>query len=165
MQRLVPAFLLVLTLGACAANDIDPRLATRSAEAIDPRIPVGSTEPAPGSLTVADELARVETRLADGRRAFAAALPDARTAATRAGAAGSESWVSAQEAVSLLVRAREEVARALADLDALATGPIAREGWASPANREAIARIRGEAVRLDTIQAQTITELQALIAS
>jgi hypothetical protein len=131
-----PALLLLAPalLSACAAaGDGTPSLAPRAAEyelsgrPVPPCIagaasgaPVTPAEaPPPADAQLA---ARVEALLADARQGqadFAALLPRAQASAARAGAAGTETWIAAQQELSRLEAARARTAAALAELDAL----------------------------------------------
>ncbi|MCJ7420655.1 hypothetical protein [Sphingomicrobium astaxanthinifaciens] len=163
-MRSALSFLLLLPLAACHADRTVPALSARPAEALDPRLPVGSTTPPPGELTVGEAIAALAARLSEGRDAFAAQWPSAEAAASAAGARGSESWVRAQEEMGLLVRSREGVARVLADAAELATGQIARDGWASPRDRAALEALLADASDLDRAQAAALARLEARIA-
>ena len=108
-------------LPGCVVQGPFPSLAPREAERADPTAEPVRTPPAVASdpalrarLTELIALAR------QGERDFEAAYGPAQAAAGAAGAQGTESWVSAQEAISRLEAARAETTRALADLDRLA---------------------------------------------
>ena len=128
---------LVSLLSACAAQGPFPSLAPRAVE----RGLAGGSAPAPcpdeeaaaqaqAALSAAPALvpsnpqlrARVAALLAQARQgqsAFAAILPRASAAAGRAGASGSESWITAQQEISRLEAARARTSDALAELDTL----------------------------------------------
>jgi len=153
----------LLALGACtAATGPGPSLAPRSAESIDPRVPVVSTtvpRPAdPALVARLDELVRV-ARQGDG--AFAAAGREAERVAASAGAAQSESWIVAQQAVSAAVAARAPTTRALGDIDALAASALARQNGIAPADLRAIEAAAAEVGAIDGRQAKVIDALQA----
>ncbi|MCJ8191726.1 hypothetical protein [Sphingomicrobium aestuariivivum] len=155
------ALFALFLLTACRADGDIPALDPRPAEAIDPRLPVGSPDPAPGTLTVAGEIAMLAARLEEGRAAFDAQYPIAAAAVSTAGAEGSESWVAAQEEMGLLVRAREQVARVIGDAAELSTGQIAEDDWASPRDRDAVNSLLARAIALDSEQGARITGLEA----
>ena len=96
-----------------------------------------------------------------GDGAFAAASAEARRLAAAAGAAQSESWVVAQQAVSAAVAARAPTTRALGDIDAIAASALARQGSIAPADLRAIEEAAAEVGAIDRRQAQTIDALQA----
>lgn len=134
--RLLPALIAMPILGACATQGSFPSLAPRAVE----RDLTGGSAPAgcPGVVETAPAApppppppvnpdpqlgARTAELLAAaraGQQAFADALPAAEAAAARAGAAGSDSWVAAQQEISRLEAARARTVDALAELDALA---------------------------------------------
>ena len=145
----LPLLLLAL-LSACASEGETPSLAPRPMEyelagrplppclaGAAPAAPAGSAEAAP-----ADDpqlAAHIETLLGNARSGqadFAAALPGAQRSASRAGAAGTESWIAAQQELSRLEAARARTASALAELDSLF---LARSG--APASADDLQRI------------------------
>ncbi|MEN3973237.1 hypothetical protein WJS89_11210 [Sphingomicrobium sp. XHP0235] len=161
MTMRTAAILSCLLLAACQPRNDAPSLGPRPAEAIDPRLPVGSTEPPQGALTVADRIASLEVRLREGEAGFASALPATRAAVARAGAPGSESWVQAEEQLSLLERAHMPVAITLAELDRLVTLQIDQDGWASPSDRDAVERLMTRARAVYERQADTLGAMAA----
>jgi hypothetical protein len=113
--------LALAALAGCVAEDGFPSLAlrpaelNRSIEAPDrPRTEI------PSDPALRARIAALVDQARGGDRDFAAALGAAEAAVTRAGAAGSESWVEAQLAVSRLEATRTATSRALAELDQLA---------------------------------------------
>ena len=129
-----PALLALLAfplLAGCAQQGDFPSLLPRPVERLSTDEPV---RPAP--IVAADPAldARISELLAIARKGeadFEAALPATRARAAEAGAAESESWVVAQQALSRLEAARAETVIALGDLDRLA---LARA--AEPTNAE-----------------------------
>jgi hypothetical protein len=137
--RVLSASALVLPLlGGCATGGDFPSLAPRQVERdltggsapircpgteIE-AAPVQQAEARPAPVNPDPQLgARVAELLTAARRGqsdFAAALPAANRAAARAGAAGSENWIAAQQQISRLEAARTRTVDALAELDALA---------------------------------------------
>lgn len=122
MKRLIlPA--LFLTLSACAQKGEYPSLNPRPIEAkasgllAEPDAPAPVARPADPAVT-----AKVNAALASARAgevAFNTALGAAQSAVRGAGASGSESWITAQMAVSSLEGARAPVKASLSDLDGL----------------------------------------------
>ena len=162
MTRL-PLLLPTLLLAACAAGSTAPSLATRSAETLDPRLPVPDTS----ALLAADpglarQLAGFVAQARAGEDEFNSAMGRAEQLAAVAGAPASENWIAAQQALSGAVAAQYRATRALADVDALASTRIASAGGITPAVqiqiREAseaigaIASRQGE--RVDAVQAR-----------
>lgn len=124
MRSPFPSLLLaasIVSVAACAAPGPYPSLEPRPIEKA-----LAGTDEEPAEAVPADEAglpARIAAAMAEVRRgqsAFDAALPEARAAAERAGAAESESWIEAQLALSRLEAAGALSGKALADLDALA---------------------------------------------
>nr|WP_295370968.1 hypothetical protein [uncultured Sphingosinicella sp.] len=125
-------------LGGCATQGDFPSLAPRQVErdltggsapigcpgTEGEAAPVQQAEAQPAPVNPDPQLgARVAELLASARRGqseFAAVLPAANRAAARAGAAGSENWIAAQQEISRLESARTRTVDALAELDALA---------------------------------------------
>jgi Meckel syndrome type 1 protein len=119
-SRSLSAALGAVLISSCAVQGPFPSLAPREVErnvSLEEPVrtpPVVATDPELRSLA-AELLAQARK----GEQDFNAAHGAAVRAAGRAGAAGSESWTVAQEAISRLEAARAETTRALAELDAL----------------------------------------------
>jgi hypothetical protein len=139
-----------------------PSLAPRAAEALDPRVPVEVTAP---SATVDPALAARLAELLAEARAGNAAFADAAAAAERlvaaAGAPQSESWVVAEQALSVAVAAKASTTRALGDIDAISADRIALRGWIAPADQAAVAAAAAEVAGLDRAQAARIDAMRA----
>lgn len=165
MLRFALPFLLA-ALPACetATTGGEPSLERRSAESIDPRLPVAvevDSRPADASLA-----ARIATLLAEARasaNAFAAAEPGTRAAAAAAGAPQSESWIAAQLALAELERIRAPFTRAFAEIDELRSAS-ARSGRAAPADVAALEAAAAELMGLANLQAGALDSIGALIA-
>lgn len=154
----------ILTLvGGCSApGGPYPSLYPRAAEAIDPRLSVPETfndRPAGAAL-----VARLDGLVAEARRGDEAFQPAAATAeqlAASAGPARSESWITAQQAVSAAQAARLPTARALGDVDALGAGRLAENGGIAPNDLKAINQAAAVIARIDARQQATIAALLA----
>jgi hypothetical protein len=157
------AALLALLLSACTTPPAgEPSLAPRAAEAIDPRVPIPSevvAGPADPALTA--RIAELLNQVRSGDTAFQGAAQEAARLAAAAGAAQSESWIAAQQAISAMVAARAPVTGALADLDALAAARLASGGMQAgdlaairAASAEAGAVSEAEAAAIDRLQAR-----------
>ena len=114
------AALLAACLAGCVSQGPFPSLALRPAEQED-----WTEEPAHAAPVVADDAA-LRTRIAaliaearEGGRAFDADLPAAERAAAHVGAAESDSWVEAQQAISRLQASRGRTDEAAAELQQL----------------------------------------------
>lgn len=164
-RRCLPAAFLAIA-GCAAPPGPTPSLAPRSAEAIDPRLPVVTDiVQRPADRALAARLAELISLARQGDNAFAAAAGEAQRLAASAGAPQSESWVVAQQAVSTAVAARGPTTRALADIDALAAAALVRQGGIAPANLAAIEAAAAEVGAIDRRQARTIDSLQARLGS
>jgi hypothetical protein len=110
-----------LALPSCAAEGDFPSLAMRPAER-DRSVeePVRPSPQVPDDAALRRRLGELTEAAAEGERAFDAAFGPADAAVDAAGAAESERWVAAQQALSRLEAAREPTTRALAELDRLA---------------------------------------------
>lgn len=128
-KAVFPAILTLALVAGCAQPGDFPSLKPRPVEQLTTDEPV-RTAPAVAADPALD--ARIAELLAQARRGeadFEAALPTARRRVAAAGAAESEGWVVAQQALSRLEAARAETVIALGDLDRLA---LAQAG--QPAN-------------------------------
>ena len=138
-----------------------PSLARRTAEAIDPRVPVaGSVSTRPVDPALAARLSQLVSQARASEGAFRSAMVDAERLAETAGPPQSESWIDAQQALSAAVAARGPTARALADIDETAATAIKARGDLSPADLAAIEAAAAEVAALDRVQAELIELLQ-----
>ena len=152
-----------LALAGCVAENGFPSLAQRPAELNvsleEPVYPAVQVPNDPALRARIDELRRLA---AEGERGFSGALGGTEAVLARAGPAGSESWVEAQQALSRLEATREPTMRALAELDAQA---IARaEVPTSGEDFAAINAAIGEVERLAMSQQQRFDRLRARLA-
>lgn len=159
------AALLCLALSACNAPQAGaPSLAPRAAEAIDPRVPIPSEVVAgPADPALAARIAGLMAEVRAGDDAFRAAAAEAERLAAAAGPAQSESWIEAQQSLSALVAARAPVARAIADLDALAATLVVSGGML-PGNLQALEEATAQAGEIGESEAAVIDRLQAQLA-
>jgi hypothetical protein len=156
---------LLLALAGCAAEGDFPSLAPRPVESELP-----GADRAPPEVVVPDDPALpagLQPFLAAARQGeaeFDRAVASARTAVGRAGAAGSDSWVEAQQAISRAEAARSATAKAIADLDAYAVA----QAKAHPLSPGDLDRVREAAAQLQAIsdaQAREIANLQGRLRS
>lgn len=153
MFRALPLFLSIAGIAACAApQGSPPSLEKRPAEAIDPRLPVGSTPTYVQTPAIAAQIATIERSAQDGILAFEALRAPTGDLIANAGATNSESWVSAVQALSRLEAARRPLVDALADLDALVTD----RDWVNPADRAAVQAAVAQLAPIDAAQAALI---------
>ena len=157
--------MLALVVAGCAtSNSSEPSLAPRTAEAIDPRLPIAS-EPALGPVDPA-LAARLGQLVADGKqgaRTFAAALPAAEALAAAAGPSESESWILAQQALSGLEAARGASTRAQGDLDTLTAGRV-QTGGLPAGDLAAVEAASAELREITDRQARAIDALAARLS-
>jgi hypothetical protein len=157
------AFATILSVGACSPPQaVAPSLAPRAAEAIDPRVPVDSrVRSGPVDPGLAAHLAALLDQVQAGDAAFGDAAAAAEGAAAAAGAPQSESWISAQQALSAALAARGPTTRALGDIDGLAATALATKGGMSAADLEAIRSAAARASEIDRSQAERIDAIEA----
>jgi hypothetical protein len=157
LALLIPALALA---GGCAARGHFPSLAPRPAERLS------MDEPDRQAAAVAADprlAARIAALLADARRGqaeFETVLPGARSGAGAAGAAGSESWIEAQKAISRLEAARALTVAALAQLDELGV-----ERAALPTSAEQLATLLAAMQSAEALAAGQQGEIDGLRAS
>lgn len=165
-MRALPLLLLPL-LGACTIPGVDaPSLSPRSAEAIDPRVPVPdpvlSTTPVPSLVAQLDSLV---AQAVAGDRDFQPLAAHAAELAQGAGGKESESWIAAQQALSAAIAARAPVARAVADIDALGGQRVQSLGGIGAANLAAIQAAAARVAEIDSREAALIQQLQSRLGS
>lgn len=155
---LLPA---IAALAACATpcGTATP-LAPRAAEAVDPRVPVVSpVRSGPVDAQLAARLAALLDQAENDDAVFREAAARAEQLAASAGAAQSESWVAAQQALSLLVEQHGVATRAAAEIDELASGRLERDRWIKPAEQAAISAAAAEVAAITSSQAEVIQRL------
>lgn len=160
--------LAIAMLGGCsAAGGPPPYLAPRAAENIDPRLLVVTPEaPAtPVSPALASRLAGLVAQARNGEPAFDVAADRAEALAGSAGAAQSEGWIAAQQAVSVAVAARAPIARALGEIDSTMAEAIAAKGTLSAADFDAIRAAAALVAEIDNRQSRRIDAVQRRLGS
>jgi hypothetical protein len=152
----------LLIVGGCAApSGQAPSLAPRTAEAIDPRLPVDQPTAAQAvDPALAARLANLVGQARSGEAAFVVAAGQAERLAAAAGAREGEAWVIAQQALSAAIAAREPTTKALGDIDGIAAAALAAQGGIAPASLAAINAAAAEVAAIDRRQAQAIDSLQ-----
>jgi len=162
-MRLAPIVIVLgLALSACssAGGGPYPSLAPRAAEAIDPRVPVPEVvNDRPASATLTGRLADLVAQARQGDADFAPAIDRAEALASAAGAAQSESWIAAQEALSAADAARAPTIRALGDIDALGATSLQVLGGLAPND---LAAIRTAGAEVGQIAERQSRRLQAI---
>jgi hypothetical protein len=147
-------------VAACAPPGPYPSLEPRPIE----KALAASDEPTPEAPLPDDAglPARIAALLAEARRGQASALPAARATAASAGAAESESWIEAQQALSRLEAAGAVTGKAVSDLDALGLAEE-QSRRLSPGDVERIEAAMREAEALVAAQKDEIARIKARI--
>jgi hypothetical protein len=157
-----PLLATLLLLSACASpGGKYPSLQPRAAEAIDPRVPV--TRPMnerPVSASLASRLAALVDQARSGNDAFEGPASEAERLASAAGPPQSESWISAQEALTAAIAARKATATALSDIDELGGNALQAQGGLAPNDLAAIKSAAAEVGAIDQRQAERIDSIQ-----
>lgn len=152
---------LLLLAAGCAAPGPYPSLAPRPAEkAYAEDAEERKPTPQPDDPALAGEIDRLLAEAGAGGAAFDSAFPAAQAAATAAGAAGSDSWIEAQQALSRLESARARTTAALADLDRLAVERTAA-GTLGAGDSERLRRATEAMQALADSQADRLAQLGA----
>ena len=159
--RLWPLIIAFCAIGGCAApKGSYPSLEPRAAEAIDPRVPIPSEViVGPADVILSAHLAALIDQAHAGDSAFRGAVSDAERLAAAAGAMQSESWISAQQALSAAQAARGPTTRALGDIDALASTALEKQGGIQAGN---LAAIRAAAAKVSTIDNAQAARIEAI---
>lgn len=164
MKRL--ALLASLLAPACSTVPVsEPSLAPRAAEAIDPRLPIPDVIPAgPVDASLAARLRELVDTVRAGTLAFEAQAAEASRLTSAAGPMASESWIAAQQGLSLLIEQYGVTTRAAADIDALASNRLEGQRWIRPADQQAIAAAADEVAAISNGQAASIERLKEQLA-
>lgn len=139
-----------------------PSLAPRTAEAVDPRLPVedqSAAIPADPALQAQAQALLQRAQSAEGQ--FAPAIDRAERLAASAGAPQSESWIAAQQALSAAIGERAPVTRALGDIDALTVAQVQAKGGLSPADIGGLRAVAQQIAEIDRAQAARVSAVQA----
>jgi hypothetical protein len=166
MRRIAPLFAILLFSGcSTAGSGPQPSLAPRAAEAIDPRLPIPNTVPSgPIDAALAGKLSALVGQARGGVPMFETKRADAERLAAGAGPMASESWVAAQQALSLLVGQYGITTKAAADIDALAASRIEGQRWIRPSDQQAITAAAAEVGAINEAQAAAIGRLRDRLA-
>jgi len=158
------ALLSFVFTAACTGPVVAPSLLPRAAEKIDPRLPVERPmNDRPVDAGLASQLAALVGQAHAGDAAFQSAAAEAQRLAGSAGAAHSEGWILAEQALSVAVAAREPTARALGDIDKLGGERLQANGGLAPSDLAAIQSAGAEVGAIDSRQARTIEQVQAAL--
>jgi hypothetical protein len=155
-------FLSVLALVACSSpGGPYPSLQPRAAESIDPRVPIERPmNDRPVSPAMAARLAELVNQARAGDSAFDPLASEAERLTSAAGAAPSDSWIAAQQALSAAIEARRPTANALADIDALGAAALQTNRGIAPNDLAAIQQAAAEVAALDQRQADRVGAMQ-----
>jgi len=154
--------LTLFALSACSApGGPYPSLQPRSAEAIDPRVPVvRPMNDRPVNASLAARLAALVDQAQSGNAAFEGAASQAERLVAAAGAPQSESWIAAQVALTAAIAAQKPTATALGDIDGIAATALRTQRGIAPNDLEAIKRAQSLVGSLDEQQAERIRAAQ-----
>ena len=151
-----------LVLSACSTpGGPYPSLQPRAAEAIDPRVPAErpmNDRPAAASLTA--RLAALIDQARGGAGAFDAAASEAERLSANAGAAQSEGWIAAQQALSGAIAARQPIVQALGDIDEIGANALQTQRGIAPNDLAEIQRAAELVGSLDRVQSERIIAIQ-----
>ena len=168
-MRSVLAFLplapLLLSLAACSTPRLElEALQPRSAEAIDPRLPVEPLRTAtPVDAALLEKVDALKAQAAASVPPFEQALIRAARLAETAGGEGSESWVEAQQALSAAQALRGPLMLALGDLDALLDADIAPDQRIASSDRQYLMDASAELTTIANGQQDKIVAIEALL--
>ena len=156
---------LAAAAAGCAAPGPYPSLAPRPAEkAYAEDAEERKPTPQPDDPALAREIDRLLAEARAGGADFDSAFPAAQAKAGRAGAAGSDAWIEAQQALSRLETARARTTAALADLDRLGV-ERASAGTLGEGDAERLRAASEEAGALADAQADRLQRLgQSLLS-
>ena len=160
MKRLTCLGLMLLASACSTGASVEPSLAPRAAEAIDPRVPIPDNV-AQGSLDagLGERLSALVGAVRAAMPAFDAREAEASRLASAAGPVASESWIAAQQALSRLVEQYGVTTQAAADIDQLGSSRLEGQRWIEPADREAIASAAADVASISQSQATKISRL------
>ena len=161
-----PLLVSLLLLTACSsAGGPYPSLQPRAAEAIDPRLPpVRPMNDRPVTRALASQLAALVDQARGGDAAFEPAMTTAERLAATAGGTQSESWISAQTALSAAIAARRPTAVAQGDIDALGAIRLQTQGGIAPNDLKAIDSAAAEVASIARRQTDRIAAVQRRLA-
>ncbi len=165
-MRTILMLVLTFAVAACSAPGNYPSLAPRATEGIDPRLPIDAA-PSPGTLdartsaALRDAVSAARSGVAEFNRLASAAEP----LVAAAGARQSESWIAAQQALSILGAQHGVTTTAAANIDAIAAEKIDATRWLVPATRTAIEAAAAEVAAINDAQSATIDRLGARLGT
>jgi len=152
---------------ACATSPggLEPSLAPRPAEAIDPRVPIPADVPSgPVDSALVAQLAELVAQARAGTAEFDARQLAAARLVSAAGPMASETWVAAQQALSLLIEQFGVTTRVAANVDALGSTRLETQRWIRPADQQALAKAAEEVAAISGAQTEAIDRLKDQLA-
>ena len=150
----------LLALAGCATGGEFPSLAPRPVEQLSFEEPVRVDPPVAADPALRARANAFVAAARGGERAFETSYGEALPRVRSAGAAGSDSWVQAQEAISRVEASRAITSSALADLEVWLT-----EISAQPVNAELWAEIEQDRAAIAALADAQTRRLNALRAS
>jgi hypothetical protein len=161
MRLFLPLLIAAAALSGCSkVGGPYPSLQPRSAETIDPRLPVAPlSSPAAVSAGLAGQLGALVSQARAGDSAFRPAMAQAERLARSAATRQSESWILAQQALSAAAAARGPTTRALGDVDALAATQLEQAQTIPPADLAAVSQA---AAAISSIAAEQQARIDAV---
>lgn len=164
MKPVLPVVILLASACSTAPTN-EPRLAPRAAEAIDPRLPLPDQVPAgPVDTVLAERLRGLVDAARGGVQEFNGREALANRLAAAAGPMASESWIAAQQALSLLIEQYGVTTKAAGDIDAIAAGQLEGQRWIRPADQQAIAAASADVAEISSRQAEAIERLNSQLS-
>ena len=166
-MRIIVPLLVATFIAACSTPSAEPEpsLAPRAAEAIDPRIPIpAEVPPGPVDPALASQLADLVAQARAGIEAFEKRQSNAERLAAGAGPMASESWIAAQQALSLLIEQYGVTTQVATSIDALGSGQLGRQHWIKPGDQQAILSAARQVAEISNAQASAIDRLKENLA-
>jgi hypothetical protein len=160
--RLLLTISALAALAGCATRDSYPSLAPRPVEgSAASGAAEASTQSVPVDAALEARVATLVKQVVDGHAAFEQAVTQACPAITRGARAGegSEPWIAAQQAISVVDAARAPVLSAVAELDRL----VIERGTAggAPVDLGQLAAAQEQASAIDAAEQATVAKLPA----
>jgi hypothetical protein len=157
-----PLFTMLLLLSACGTGGGPyPSLQPRAAEAIDPREPVvRPINDRPASPALEAQLRTLVDQAHGGDAAFGPAAAAAERLAAAAGPAQSESWITAEQALTAAIAARAPTATAQGDIDMLGATMLQANGGIAPNDLAAIKTAAAEVAGIARGQTDRIAAIR-----
>jgi hypothetical protein len=118
----------------------------------------------PVDRALAAHLAELVKQARTSDAEFQPAAVEAQRLAEAAGAAQSESWIAAEQALTRAIGTRDATVRALGDIDALGADRLQANAGLAPNDLEAIKSAGAEVGAIDDRQARTIKAIQDRLA-